>query len=215
LEQSNRIKMEEIDLRAVVTELDRSAESNDVKPLRDAIERLLTHLPIWNTNPQYRNAERCFSVAAFEPRFIAAQSVALSYQNSESIAFVTFMSTDCQTDATSGVMRQVPGAPPYTMEFMFMELALELKGRNLKSLSLGMAPLAGITTTPLSSRWHRVAGGLWEHGRPIDNFRGLRGFKNKFRPVWESRYLATSGAIGSNIRLADVAALAGGHRRAF
>jgi hypothetical protein len=31
-------KMEEIDLRAVATELDRSAESNDVKPLRDAIE---------------------------------------------------------------------------------------------------------------------------------------------------------------------------------
>ncbi len=161
----------------------------------------------------HRAAERRFSVAAFEPRFIAAQSAALSSQDGRPLAFVTFMTTNRQTEATVGLMRQVRGAPSYTMEFMFTQLALELKARGFKTLSLGMAPLAGIARAPLSSRWHRMAGLLWEHGGPIYNFRGLRSFKNKFRPAWEPRYLAASGAIGPFISLADVAALANGHRR--
>ena len=158
-------------------------------------------------------AERRFSVAGFEPRFVAAQSAALLSQHGKPIAFVTFMTTDLQTEATVGLMRQVPGAPPCTMECLFTQLALELKARGFKRLSLGMAPLAGIARTPLSSRWHRLAGLVWEHGKPIYNFQGLRSFKNKFRPVWEPRYLAASGAAGPFITLADVAALASGYRR--
>ncbi len=158
-------------------------------------------------------AERRFSVAAFEPRFIAAQSAALACRHGQPQAFVTFMTTDLQTEATIGLMRQVPGVPPCTMEFMFTQLALELKTQGFKTLSLGMAPLAGIARTPLSSRWHRIAALLWEHGGAIYNFRGLRSFKNKFRPSWEPRYLAASGAIGPFISLAEVAALANSHRR--
>ena len=161
----------------------------------------------------HHTVERRFSVAGFEPRFVEAQSAALTSQHGKPIAFVTFMTTDLQTEATVGLMRQVPGAPPCTMEFLFTQLALELKARGFKRLSLGMAPLAGIARTPLSSRWHRLAGLVWEHGKPIYNFQGLRSFKNKFRPVWEPRYLAASGAAGPFITLADVAALASGYRR--
>jgi phosphatidylglycerol lysyltransferase len=165
----------------------------------------------WLAN--HRGAERGFSVAAFEPRFVTAQSAALSCQHGKPIAFVTFMTTDQRTEATIGLMRQVPGAPPYTMEFMFTKLALELKAQELQMLSLGMAPLAGIARPPLSSRWNRIAGLLWERGGPIYNFRGLRSFKSKFRPAWEPRYLAASGAMGPYISLADVAALARNYSR--
>ena len=154
--------------------------------------------------------ERRFSVAAFEPGFIAAQSVALSRRDGRAVAFVSFMTTDLQTEATIGLMRHLPEAPPYAMEFMIAKLALELRVRKYKILSLGMAPLAGLVRTPLSSQWHRMGGLLWERGGPLYNFQGLRSFKNKFRPVWEPRYLAASGAIGPFISLADVAALASG-----
>ena len=110
-------------------------------------------------------AERRFSVAGFEPRFVGAQSAALLSQHGKPIAFVTFMTTDLQTEATVGLMRQVPGAPPCTMECLFTQLALELKARGFKRLSLGMAPLAGMSRAPLSSEWHRLAGagmGAWQ-----------------------------------------------------
>jgi phosphatidylglycerol lysyltransferase len=151
-------------------------------------------------------------VAGFEPRFVEAQSAALSFQDGKP-AFVTFMTTDLGTEATVGLMRQTPGAPACTMEFMFTRLALELKAAGFKTLSLGMVPLSGISRTPLSSKWHRMAGLVWEHGKPIYNFQGLRGFKNKFRPVWEPRYLATSGAAGPFITIGDVVTLASGYRR--
>jgi phosphatidylglycerol lysyltransferase len=161
----------------------------------------------------HRGGERRFSVASFEPRFIAKQLVGLSRKNGRPIGLVTCMTTECGSEATLGLMRQVPGAPPYLMELMITRLAIELKAKNFSALSLGMAPLAGLVRTPLSSRWNRFAGMLWEHGEPIYNFQGLRSFKSKFRPAWEPRYLAASGAVGPFIHLADVAVLAGGRTR--
>jgi phosphatidylglycerol lysyltransferase len=165
----------------------------------------------WLTS--HRASERRFSVAAFEQSFVAAQSIVLSRHEGKPIAFVTIMITDLQNEATVGLMRQMPDAPPYTMEFMLTRLALDLKGHGYGMLSLGMAPLAGLMRSPLSSGWHRLGGLLWEHGGLIYNFQGLRNFKNKFRPVWEPRYVAASGAIGPFMTLADVAALASGYIR--
>ena len=136
--------------------------------------------------------------------------MAFARQHGKPVAFVTFMTTERQTEATLGLMRQLPDAPPYATEYLITQLALELKARKFEMFSLGMAPLAGLVRTPLSSRWNRMAGLVWERGGPIYNFQGLRSFKNKFRPRWEPRYLAASGAIGPFITLADVATLASG-----
>ena len=161
-----------------------------------------------------RAKEKSFSVAAFDPSFIAAQSVALLTQAGEPVAFVSLMTTDRRTDATVGIMRHTPAASPYAMEFLFTGLAQRLREDGFERLGLGMAPLSGISRSPLASRWHRIAGLVWEHGGRVYNFQGLRTFKNKFHPVWEPRYLAASGAIGPFVALADVVALAGGSNKA-
>ena len=156
--------------------------------------------------------EKSFSVAAFDDAYLAAQSVLLVRQRGEPVAFVTFMTTDLNTEATVGVMRHMPGASPYAMEYLFTQLALYLKGEGYEALSLGMAPLAGMGATPLASPWHRLAGLIWRFGGKFYNFRGLRGFKNKFAPRWEPRYLAASGSISVFLTLADLSLLAGGRR---
>ncbi|QGZ63908.1 bifunctional lysylphosphatidylglycerol flippase/synthetase MprF [Paraburkholderia acidisoli] len=156
--------------------------------------------------------EKSFSVAAFDDDYLAPQSVLLVRQNGEPLAFVTFMTTDLNTDATVGVMRHLPSASPYAMEYLFTQLALHLKDAGYHSLSLGMAPLSGMGPSPLASSWHRLAGFIWRFGGRFYNFRGLRGFKNKFAPRWEPRYLAASGSISVFITLADLSLLAGGWR---
>ena len=160
----------------------------------------------------HRASERGFSVAAFEPGFVAVQSTAVSCREGEPIAFITLMTGSKPGEATVGLMRYRPDAPPYTMEFLITQAALQLKTQQFEVLSLGMAPLAGLVTTPLSSQWNRVGGLLWRHAGPIYNFKGLRSFKNKFRPTWEPRYLAASGAIGPFISMAEIVALASGVR---
>jgi len=179
--------------------------------------RINEHLPVLRTISDAwldsRDArEKSFSVAAFEDDYLAAQSVLLVRQKGEPIAFVTFMTTDLNTEATVGVMRHLPGASPYAMEYLFTQLALHLKDAGYEALSLGMAPLAGMGATPLASPWHRLAGLIWRFGGKFYNFRGLRGFKNKFAPRWEPRYLAASGSISVFLTLADLSLLAGGRR---
>ncbi|HTH61887.1 MAG TPA: bifunctional lysylphosphatidylglycerol flippase/synthetase MprF [Paraburkholderia sp.] len=156
--------------------------------------------------------EKSFSVAAFDDTYLAAQSVLLVRQHDVPLAFVTFMTTDLHTEATVGVMRHRPDASPYAMEYLFTQLALHLKAAGFQSLSLGIAPLSGMQPTPLASPWHRIAGLVWRFGGRFYNFRGLRGFKNKFAPRWEPRYLAASGSISVFITLADLSLLAGGWR---
>ncbi|MGA2411622.1 MAG: phosphatidylglycerol lysyltransferase domain-containing protein [Candidatus Binataceae bacterium] len=160
----------------------------------------------------HHSSERSFSVAAFESGFIAVQSSAISCHRGEPVGFVTLMMAGQPTEATIGLMRQMPDAPPYRMEFLITHLALELKARKISVLSLGNVPLAGLVRTPLSSQWHRVGGMLWRHAGSVYNFKGLRSFKNKFRPTWEPRYLAASGAIGPFISLVEIATLASGRR---
>lgn len=156
--------------------------------------------------------EKSFSVAAFHDGYLATQSVMLVRQGGEPVAFVTFMTTDLNTDATVGVMRHVPEASPYAMEYLFTQLALHLKEAGFRRLSLGMAPFSGMGTAPMSSLWHRLGRVVWRFGGRFYNFRGLRAFKSKFEPQWEPRYLAASGSVGVFVTLADLSLLAGGRR---
>ncbi len=154
--------------------------------------------------------EKAFSVAAFTPAFVSAQFVALLRQAGKPVAFVTLMTTDLRQEATVGLMRHTPDASRYAMEYIFTRLALYLKDAGFGVFSLGVAPLAGISRTPLSSSWHRLAGVLWEHGGRFYGFQGLRAFKSKFHPIWEPRYVVASGSVGPMITMANVVALTGG-----
>ena len=82
------------------------------------------------------------------------------------------------------------------MEFLFTRLFVTLQEQNFDVLSLGVAPLSGLRTEPLCSRWHWLGAQIWKHGDRFYNFKGLRTFKSKFNPVWEPRYLAASGTLG-------------------
>ena len=156
--------------------------------------------------------EKSFSVAAFSEAYLAAQSVMLVRQNGVPVAFTTFMTTDLTVEATVGVMRHLPEASPYVMDYLFIELAMHLKSAGYRFLSLGMAPFSGVQPMPLSSPLHRLGSMVWKFGGRFYNFQGLRAFKGKFQPGWEPRYLAVSGWMGALLTLVDLSILAGGRR---
>ena len=88
------------------------------------------------------------------------------------------------------------------------------KQQGYRSFSLGMAPLSGFERSPAAPLWNRLGSFLYTHGETFYNFQGLRAYKDKFHPSWESRYLAYPGGLRLPRTLADVAALiAGGYRR--
>jgi phosphatidylglycerol lysyltransferase len=154
-----------------------------------------------------RGEEKGFSVAAFEPGFLARQPIALLSERGRPVAFASVMTAG--REATLGLLRSADARSPAAMEFLICRLAMALRDDGFQRFSLGAAPLAGVGAALAPSRWSRLAAFLWRHGDRFYNFQGLRAFKNKFNPEWEPRYFVSSGALGPFVALADAVALIG------
>ena len=102
------------------------------------------------------------------------------------------------------------------MEALFVHLMQWGHEKGYRRFALGMAPLSGVETSPVSPLWNRLGAFLYEHGESIYNFQGLREYKEKFNPTWEPHYLAYPGGLRLARIMVDVSALvAGGYRRIF
>ena len=83
-----------------------------------------------------------------------------------------------------------------------------------REFNLGMAPLSGVGTTRFARADERIARLAYEYGNRLYNYKGLRGFKEKFHPEWRGTYLAYPAFTPLPGLLIDTAALvAGGYRR--
>jgi phosphatidylglycerol lysyltransferase len=96
------------------------------------------------------------------------------------------------------------------MEYLFIKIINWSKENEYERFSLGMAPLAGIYGGELAPLWNKLSVFLFNHGGNFYNFEGLKQFKDKFAPQWESKYLAYSGHFNLASLLKDIALLISG-----
>ncbi len=83
-------------------------------------------------------------------------------------------------------MRRVPDSPPGVVEACIAEAAAGFKAAGATSLSLGLAPLAGLDRNgPLEERLLERGGRFVQRWYDV---KGLAFFKNKFDPTWVPRY---------------------------
>ncbi|WP_370872308.1 bifunctional lysylphosphatidylglycerol flippase/synthetase MprF [Rhodopseudomonas julia] len=162
----------------------------------------------------YHNVrEKAFSLGAFDEAYVAAQPVACLRHQGRIIAFATLLTTQVRYEASIDLMRVAPDAPNGTMDFLFLKLILLFKEEGYEWFDLGMAPLSGFRSGSAATLWNRVGRAVFEHGERFYHFKGLHGFKDKFDPHWEPRYMAVSGGINPLIALTDVTVLIGGGLR--
>ena len=120
------------------------------------------------------------------------------------------MTASSDGDAFIDLMRHVPGVHRGMMDLLFVKIMEALKGQGFRTLNLGMAPLAGLSSHRRAPAWNHVARQVFEHGERFYNFRGVRAFKEKFDPDWQPRYLAVAGQGLPVLSLIDVTLLIGG-----
>ena len=96
------------------------------------------------------------------------------------------------------------------MEYLYIMLMLWGREQGYQWFNLGMAPFSGLENHSLAPAWTRLGSLLYTHGGQFYNFQGLRRFKDKFDPVWESKYLASPGGTVPPRVLANVATLVSG-----
>jgi phosphatidylglycerol lysyltransferase len=155
-------------------------------------------------------AEKGFSVGAFSERYLRNFPVAVVRTGGEPVAFASLWIAGNGEEIAVDLMRFGPDAPRGAMDFLFVELMLWGRAQGYRWLNLGMAPLAGLEQHPLAPAWHRVGNFVFRYGEHFYNFDGLRRYKAKFNPTWESKYLASPGGLALPRIVLDVSVLISG-----
>ncbi len=154
--------------------------------------------------------EKGFSVGSFDERYLVRTPIGIARQGDRILGFVNALAPERRDEMSADLMRYRPDAVKGVMDFLFAHLFLEGKARGYRWFSLGMAPLSGFDNRPLSPLWTRLGAAVFRHGEHFYNFKGLRAFKEKFGPEWESRYLASPGGLSLPRILTNVGTLIAG-----
>lgn len=183
----------------------------DVVPA-DEVEALLPQLRVVSDAwlARKRTREKGFSLGRFDPHYLTHFPMALVRRDDSILAFANVLGTGTKEELSVDLMRHLPDAPNGIMDFLFVQMMLWGAGQGYRWFNLGMAPMSGFESHPLAPAWARLGALLYRHGEPLYNFRGLRHYKEKFQPRWETRYLATPGGLALPGVLTNVAALISG-----
>lgn len=155
-------------------------------------------------------AEKGFSLGTFRDDYVCASSVAIIRMEGRIVAFATIPTAEAERDAFIDLMRHIPGTHRGMMDLLFVRIMERLKADGFKTLNLGMAPLAGLSTHRCAPTWHRVCRFIYETGERFYNFQGVQTFKAKFDPRWQPRYLVVSKRGLPLVSILDVTVLIGG-----
>lgn len=149
--------------------------------------------------------EKTFSVGRFDPDWLRRFPLAVVRHEGRLAGFALVLLDGSGQGAAIDLMRHDPALSLPVMEFLFTETMLALAGRGVASLSLGVAPLAGLEEArSLAGRLGRL---VYRHGGRFYGFQGLRQFKDKFDPLWEPRYLVLPRLSNPVAVVADVTRL--------
>lgn len=129
----------------------------------------------------------------FKDRFYLKQSPIGLIRNEETkevIAFASLMPKCDNKTYSLDLMRFKEDIQKNTMEFLILNLIIYLKEQNFKIFNLGIAPLSNVGVAQNAHFKERMAHLVYKYGKEVYSFGGLRSYKEKFNPTWESRYLA-------------------------
>lgn len=155
-------------------------------------------------------AEKGFSLGTFQPHYVAAGPVAIIRLEGRIVAFANILSASSHGDAFIDLMRHIPDTHRGMMDLLFVRIMEHLQAAGFRTLNLGMAPLAGLSTHNKAPLWNHVGERIYRNGERFYNFRGVRSFKDKFDPEWQPRYLVVSGRGMPVISMFDITMLIGG-----
>ncbi len=157
-----------------------------------------------------RTREKGFSLGFFDDEYVKRYPVALVRKESRIVAFANVWPSGGKEELEVDLMRFSRDAPPGVMRYLLAEMMLWGRGAGWKWFNMGMAPLSGLKTTSVAPVMNQLAGMLYTRGERFYNFQGVRNFKEWFYPVWEPRYLVSSGGALRPVIMANIATLIAG-----
>lgn len=159
---------------------------------------------------KHAGGEKGFSLGGFQPAYIQQFPVALVRWQDQIIAFATLWPVAGRSAFSIDLMRYVEEGPRRIMDYLFVELIQWGREQGYAAFDFGMAPLSGLDDRPLAPALSRVGRLIFDRGEEIYNFQGVRGYKDKYDPLWRPRYVAAPRKWAIPLLLADVGLLTSG-----
>jgi len=179
--------------------------ASGVAPLLDELEAISN---AWLSDKKTR--EKRFSLGFFDRDYLLRLPVVVARKQGQIVAFANVWPSETRYELSIDLMRYNANAPSGVIEYLFTQLMLWGQAQGYQYYSLGMAPLSGFEHHRLAPLWNRFGALLFRYGEHFYNFKGLRRFKDKFDPEWESRYLAAPGGLTTPLVLTGIASLVSG-----
>lgn len=155
-------------------------------------------------------SEKGFSVGRFDVAYLNRFPIALVRREGQILAFANILAPADGSRIAIDLMRYLPESASGMMEYLFLSLIEHYRKLGAVELSLGMAPLAGLSSRSVERMWSRFGRFIYRHGGAFYNFEGLRAFKQKFRPDWRPCYIAVPPGLSPTRAMAQVALLIAG-----
>jgi phosphatidylglycerol lysyltransferase len=178
----------------------------------DELARIVPELQVISEQwlAHHAGGEKAFSMGDFRRSYLLEFPVAVVRDQGKPVAFANIWTTAAHSAFSMDLMRYSNDAPKNIMDYLFVELIAWGRTQGYEAFEFGMAPLAGLEDRPLAPIMSRVGKLLYERGEEIYNFQGVRRYKDKYDPVWQSRYIAAPHKWTIPILLADVGLLSSG-----
>ncbi|WP_414046483.1 bifunctional lysylphosphatidylglycerol flippase/synthetase MprF [Macrococcus equi] len=150
--------------------------------------------------------EMNFSVGQFNVDYLNKAPVGVIRNNEEIIGFVSFMPTHFNQTISVDMIRWKEN-DLQMMDGLYLNTMLLMKERGYHFFNMGMAPLSNVGSHKHAFYRERLAGKIFDSITRMYSFKGLRRYKEKFNPDWQSRYLVyrkDSSLITQMIRINSI-----------
>lgn len=132
--------------------------------------------------------EMGYSLGFFDREYLSAGPIGVVKSKTRIEGFANIAFIDSKT-VTFDMMRFRTDAPGGTMDGIMVSIIEWAKSIGFQKLNIGMAPLSNVGRRAYSHGAEKLVKYVHDFGNQIYNFKGLRAYKEKFKPSWESRYL--------------------------
>lgn len=133
--------------------------------------------------------ELVFSQGMFVDEEIKKTTIlAVENQEGKVAGFLNIIPDYKANEGTYDLIRKAKDAPNGIMDYLLIHMFEYFKNQGHRYANLGMAPLTGseFDNRSITQAFHLLAKVI----RKLNEFKGLKEYKDKFKPEWENRYLA-------------------------
>jgi phosphatidylglycerol lysyltransferase len=159
------------------------------------VHRLHTVSDDWLSRPGRK--ERGFMMGYFSPKYIQKGPVVVLRDDAGTIqGFINQIPSFDPEEANFDMLRQSKDAPGNSSDFILLAFIKHLDTQGFARINLGLCPLAGLDESDeANSVTNNALRFLYANGDRFYSFNGLKRFKAKYNPEWQSRYIAYRGGI--------------------